>query len=178
MYLFFNNIQAAREIAYALRGDWDGCNGVVFRDGVESLALQQAIATVGLEIGEEIEFCRLGSRCTWLSLTATSSKIESSWFFDLRSNSGYQRTSTEENIENNPQVESLLAQLEPGALLLNTYEYHLSPEMDEAFWRIAWQGRKYGIKTIKVETREQGLALSHALSQSQVVDLFDYQVQN
>jgi hypothetical protein len=122
-----------------------------------------------------------GEYCIWLVPILTGSKGSEEnlkWFFDIRDRYRKQEYTTDVSLENNPQVIRLLAELEPGVLLLNTYEYLLPPEIEEAFWRVALQGRKYGIRTIKVETREQGLALSHALDRYKIVDLFDYQTQN
>jgi hypothetical protein len=176
MYLLFDNIKAACESAYALRGEWDGCNGIVFRDGVDSQALQQALASIELEMGKKIEFCREGEYCIWLLPTVIYPKIEPNWFFDIRENVRTQQSSTDIPLENNSFVERLFSELEPGVLVLNAYEYRLSPEIEEAFWRIVWQGRKYGLRTIKAKTREQGLALSHAIAEPcKIVDLFDYQ---
>jgi hypothetical protein len=184
MYLLFSHIQAAREIAYALRGEWDSCNGVVFSTQLDEAALNNAIALIELELGEKIKDCCEGSYCplSWglldnplagtIGFTRTGKQIPEYYLLDTSvERSGFYSR----EIESDPQVLDLFARLEPGTLLLNPCEYSLSPAMEAAFWRIAQQGRKYGIRTIKVETSEQGLALSHALNQYKIVDLFDYQ---
>ncbi|NJK48051.1 hypothetical protein HC931_07605 [Candidatus Gracilibacteria bacterium] len=189
--LLFNTSQAAYAIAYTLEGEWDGCNGVVLSSEIDENVIEVAIALVAQDLKEKIKSCPLGEYCTLLFPTLTMGKVLSEsqqWFFDIRENCRNQGSSTDVPFENNPQVIRLLTELEPESLLLNTYEYRLSPEIEAAFWRIAWQGRKYGIRTIKVETRQQGLALSHAIcdrlcrcpqgNRCKIVDLFDYQTPN
>jgi hypothetical protein len=63
MYLLFSNIQAAQEIAYTLQGNWDGCNGVVFRDEVDELLLELARAQVASLLSESLEYCCENERC-------------------------------------------------------------------------------------------------------------------
>ena len=56
-YIFlFNSVEAAQEVAYALRGKWDGCNGVEFLIH-DYLALQLAADLCNAE------YCAVGSGC-------------------------------------------------------------------------------------------------------------------
>ncbi len=64
--LLFRSAVAAREIAYMLRGDWDRVNAVTIYQP-DSVALQNALALLKLELGqEETEFCHAGEYCSVL----------------------------------------------------------------------------------------------------------------
>lgn len=72
--LLFNPPQAARAIAYTLRGVWDGCNGVNLEGEIDEAALTEAIAQVALELSESLEYCNENEYCQILfsqKLTST-----------------------------------------------------------------------------------------------------------
>lgn len=61
--ILFNSTSVAREIAYTLRGSWDGLNSVVIHQP-DRVAVQNALALVKLELGlREIEYCTAGECC-------------------------------------------------------------------------------------------------------------------
>lgn len=49
MKLLFDSVQAAREVAYIVRGQYDGCTGVMLPAYYDSVALRTAIELVGAE---------------------------------------------------------------------------------------------------------------------------------
>ena len=67
----FNSIKAAQDVAYALRGAWDGCNGVELL-AHDHLALKLAAALC------DAEYCAAGSSCHILDNTRESDNIRES----------------------------------------------------------------------------------------------------
>lgn len=64
--LLFSSTWAAKELAYMLRGDWDGVNAVTIYQP-DSIAVKNALDLLKLELGqEEIEFCHVGECCSVL----------------------------------------------------------------------------------------------------------------
>lgn len=64
--LLFSSTWVARELAYMLRGDWDGVSAVTIYQP-DSVALQNALALLKLELGQEkTEFCHAGEYCSVL----------------------------------------------------------------------------------------------------------------
>ncbi len=64
--MLFSSALAAREIAYMLRGDWDGLNAVTIYQP-DAVAVQNALALLKLELGlEEVNYCQLGECCSVL----------------------------------------------------------------------------------------------------------------
>jgi hypothetical protein len=46
--ILFDSLEAAQEVAYAIRGDWDGCNGVEITD-FDSASLELAASLAGAQ---------------------------------------------------------------------------------------------------------------------------------
>ncbi len=66
--MLFSSVLAAREVAYMLRGDWDGVNGVTIYQP-DAVAVQTALALLKLELGqEEVNYCHPGENCSVLIL--------------------------------------------------------------------------------------------------------------
>lgn len=66
--MLFSSVLAAREVAYMLRGDWDGLNAVTIYQP-DAVAVQNALALLKLELGlEEVSYCQLGEDCSVLVL--------------------------------------------------------------------------------------------------------------
>ena len=66
--LLFSSALAAREVAYMMRGDWDGLNAVTIHQP-DVLAIQNALALLKLELGlEEVNYCHPGEDCSVLIL--------------------------------------------------------------------------------------------------------------
>lgn len=64
--ILFSSAVAARELAYMLRGDWDGVNAVIIYQP-DAIAVKNALDLLRLELGqEEVEYCQAGERCTLL----------------------------------------------------------------------------------------------------------------
>ena len=64
--LLFSSVLAAREVAYMLRGDWDGLNAVTIYQP-DAVAVQNALAL--LKLGqEEVSYCHAGEDCSVLIL--------------------------------------------------------------------------------------------------------------
>lgn len=92
--IIFSSILVATEVAYTLRGIWDGLNSVDIYQP-DSAAVQNALALVKLELGlEEIEYCTAGECCfledkggirIFRSARAGKSKMLASFFVDDRS---------------------------------------------------------------------------------------------
>lgn len=61
--MLFSSALVAREVAYMLRGDWDGLNAVTIHQP-DVVAIQNALALLKLELGkEQVEFCHAGEDC-------------------------------------------------------------------------------------------------------------------
>lgn len=61
--IMFASLVAAREVAYILRGDWDGLNAVTIYQP-DAVAIHNALALVKLDLGlEEVEYCTAGECC-------------------------------------------------------------------------------------------------------------------
>lgn len=61
--LLFGSALVAREIAYILRGDWDGVNAVTIYQP-DAVAVQNALDLLLLELGqEEVECCHARESC-------------------------------------------------------------------------------------------------------------------
>ncbi len=58
MIFLFDEIQAAREVAYMLRGEWDGCNGVVISK-IDRAAIETAASLVDAKWCWSFEQCKL-----------------------------------------------------------------------------------------------------------------------
>ena len=66
--LLFSSGLAAREVAYMVRGDWDGLNAVTIYQP-EAVAVKNALALLKLELGlEEVNYCPAGEYCSVLVL--------------------------------------------------------------------------------------------------------------
>ena len=66
--MLFSSVLAAREVAYMLRGDWDGVNAVTIYQP-DAVAVQTALALLKLELGlEEVNYCHPGEDCSVLIL--------------------------------------------------------------------------------------------------------------
>ena len=66
--LLFSSALAARELAYLLRGDWDGVNAVTIYQP-DAVAVKNALALLKLELGqEEVNYCYAGEDCSVLVL--------------------------------------------------------------------------------------------------------------
>ena len=66
--MLFSSALAAREVAYMMRGDWDGLNAVTIHQP-DVLAIQNALALLKLELGlEEVNYCYAGEDCSVLVL--------------------------------------------------------------------------------------------------------------
>lgn len=66
--MLFSSALAARELAYMLRGDWDGLNAVTVYQP-DAVAVQTALALLKLELGlEEVNYCQPGEDCSVLIL--------------------------------------------------------------------------------------------------------------
>ena len=66
--MLFSSVLAAREVAYMLRGDWDGLNAVTIYQP-DAVAVLNALALLKLELGlEEVNYCHAGEDCSVLVL--------------------------------------------------------------------------------------------------------------
>ena len=66
--MLFSSVLAAREVAYMLRGDWDGLNAVTIYQP-DTVAVLNALALLKLELGqEEVNYCHTGEDCSILVL--------------------------------------------------------------------------------------------------------------
>ncbi|WP_009631123.1 hypothetical protein [Synechocystis sp. PCC 7509] len=66
--ILFSSVLAAREVAYMLRGDWDGVNAVTIYQP-DAVAVQNTLALLKLELGqEEVNYCYAGEDCSVLVL--------------------------------------------------------------------------------------------------------------
>ena len=66
--LLFGSALAAREVAYMMRGDWDGLNAVTIYQP-DAVAVKNALALLKLELGlEEVNYCHAGEDCSVLVL--------------------------------------------------------------------------------------------------------------
>ena len=66
--MLFSSALAAREVAYMLRGDWDGLNAVTIYQP-DAVAVLNALALLKLELGqEEVNYCYAGEDCSVLVL--------------------------------------------------------------------------------------------------------------
>ena len=66
--MLFSSVLAAREVAYMMRGDWDGVNAVTIYQP-DAVAVQTALALLKLELGlEEVNYCHPGENCSVLIL--------------------------------------------------------------------------------------------------------------
>jgi Type IV secretion-system coupling protein DNA-binding domain len=73
MKLIFNNVRGAAASAQYLRGEWDGFNSVLFNNSIDLAAVRIAIASVEQEIGEKVEYCRVGEFCSLFTETTLGS---------------------------------------------------------------------------------------------------------
>jgi hypothetical protein len=85
-------------------------------------------ALIELELGEKIKSYGSGSYCplSW-GLLDNHGALQPIPDYYLLDTSVEMADCISQEIESDPQVLDLFAQLEPGTLLLNTYEYSLSP---------------------------------------------------
>ncbi|PSB27623.1 hypothetical protein [Chlorogloea sp. CCALA 695] len=66
--LLFGSALVAREVAYMLRGDWDGLNAVTIYQP-DMVAVKNALALLKLELGlEEVNYCHAREYCSVLVL--------------------------------------------------------------------------------------------------------------
>ena len=66
--MLFSSAVAAREVAYMMRGDWDGLNAVTIYQP-DAVAVLNALALLKLELGlEEVNYCHAGEDCSVLVL--------------------------------------------------------------------------------------------------------------
>ena len=66
--MLFSSVLAAREVAYMLRGDWDGVNAVTIYQP-DAVVVQTAFALLKLELGlDEVNYCHPGEDCSVLIL--------------------------------------------------------------------------------------------------------------
>ncbi len=59
-HLLFKSPKIAEDIAFSLRGEWDGFNGVIFEKSVDKKALELALEIAG---NRKNNFCRAGEYC-------------------------------------------------------------------------------------------------------------------
>ncbi|NJK48063.1 hypothetical protein HC931_07670 [Candidatus Gracilibacteria bacterium] len=152
--VLFNSVEAASEIAFYLKGEWDGCNAVR-SDGqkFDCASFNQAIALVELELGRKVEYCYVRDS-RWaknLIVEPEDRKLHQNLLERLNF------------LENDPQVKSLLVQLQSTiplrqtTFLLSTYEYSLSLQLQDAFWIIDDYTLEYNteiVQTAMFETKQ------------------------
>jgi len=73
----FESVKAAQEVAYALRGNWDSCNGVELM-ACDNSALKFAVALCNAE------YCEVGNACNILDDIRESKSVLMIGFSDLK----------------------------------------------------------------------------------------------
>lgn len=65
-YFLFSSTKAAQKVAFALRGNWDGCNGIELTKQIDNAALNLAAILCNAE------YCQAGKACNMKSDLASS----------------------------------------------------------------------------------------------------------
>lgn len=60
--ILFSSSLVAREVAYVLRGEWDGVNAVILHQP-DFTAINTTVKLLELQLGQKIEFCRNQESC-------------------------------------------------------------------------------------------------------------------
>lgn len=81
--LLVGSIDAAIEIAWMLRGDWDGCNGILLPHPIDEVAVEQASQLQKTEFCEAGDYCHFNSQDLDVTLEVKLGEIQEPKFEEI-----------------------------------------------------------------------------------------------